>query len=173
MTPPTLTTNRLTLRAITCTDFEPYAAMWADSRVTSFIGGDPRDRQTSWSKFCQSVGLWPLLGYGYWLFEERSSGEMVGLGGLACFERGIAQLDGFPEAGWAFAADHWGKGYASEAVVAIVHWSDTVLGVPELRCIIDPQNTPSIRVAQKCGFTQIDEVKNELGRSLVFARRHP
>jgi RimJ/RimL family protein N-acetyltransferase len=173
MTPPTLHTACLTLRALQLSDFEPYARMWADPRVTSFIGGQPRDRQTSWGKFCQSVGFWPLFDYGYWLFEERASGERVGLGGLACFERGIAQLEGYPEAGWAFAADHWGKGFASEAVAAIMTWADTSLTAPEVRCIIDPENTPSIRVAQKCGFTQIDEVKNELGVSLVFARKRP
>ncbi len=170
MTPSTLTTPHLILRAITLADFEPYAAMWADPRVTSFIGGQPRDRQTSWGKFCQSVGFWPLLGYGFWLFEERASGKLAGLGGLACFERGIAQLEGYPEAGWAFAADHWGKGYASEAVAAIVGWSDTVLAAPEIRCIIDPENGASIRVAQKCGFAQIDDIVNELGRSLILAR---
>jgi RimJ/RimL family protein N-acetyltransferase len=173
MTPPTLHTARLTLRALRLYDFEPYARMWADPRVTSFIGGEPRNRQTSWGKFCQSVGFWPLLGFGYWLFEDRTSGEMVGLGGLACFERGITHLEGYPEAGWAFAADHWGKGYASEAVAAIVTWADTSLAAPEVRCIIDPHNTPSIRVAHKCGFTQIDEVKNELGVSLVLARKRP
>ena len=173
MITPTLQTLRLTLRAIKLSDFEPYAAMWADPRVTDFIGGAPRDRQTSWGKFCQAAGLWSLVGYGYWLIEERASGTMVGQGGLASFERGIAQLDGFPEAGWALSADHWGKGYASEAVTAIVGWSDAELRAPEVRCIIDPENTPSIRVAQKCDFTQIDEVKNELGLSLVFARKRP
>jgi RimJ/RimL family protein N-acetyltransferase len=173
MIAPTITTARLTLRAITLTDFEPYAAMWADPRVTDFIGGDPRDRQTSWGKLCQAAGLWSLVGYGYWLIEERGSGAMIGQGGFACLERGIAQLEGYPEAGWAFAADHWGKGYASEAVAAILEWSDSALPFPEIRCIIDPENTPSIRVAQKCGFTRIDEVKNELGHSLVFARKRP
>jgi RimJ/RimL family protein N-acetyltransferase len=173
MMAPTLHTPRLTLRAIRLSDFEAHAAMWADDRVTTFIGGQPRDRQTSWVKFCQAAGFWSLLGYGYWLFEDRASGALAGMGGLARFERGIAQLEGFPEAGWAFGADYWGKGYASEAVAAIVDWSDTGLKAAEIRCIIDPENTPSIRVAQKCGFTQIDEVKNELGHSLVFARKRP
>jgi RimJ/RimL family protein N-acetyltransferase len=173
MTPPTLQTPRLTLRAIRLSDFEAHAAMWADARVTTFIGGQPRDRQTSWIKFCQAAGLWSLLGYGYWLFEDRASGALAGMGGLASFERGIEQLTGYPEAGWALAPDFWGKGYASEAVAAIIGWSDEVLSAPEVRCIIDPENTPSIRVAQKCGFTQIDEVKNELGHSLVFARKRP
>jgi RimJ/RimL family protein N-acetyltransferase len=169
MIAPTIETNRLTLRAITRDDFEPYAKMWSDERVTTFIGGTPRPRDVSWMKFCQSVGFWPLFGFGYWLFVERATGTMIGLGGLAQFERGINQLDGFPEAGWAFTADSWGNGYASEAVAAIGAWADGQ-SVPEIRCIISPENTPSIRVAEKNGFARIDEVENELGRSLVFSR---
>lgn len=173
MIAPTLQTPRLTLRAIQLSDFEAHAAMWADPRVTTFIGGEPRNRNLSWTKFCQAAGLWSLLGYGYWLFEDRASGALAGMGGLGSFERGIAQLEGYPEAGWALAPDFWAKGYASEAVAAIVGWADSDLQAPEVRCIIDPANTPSIRVAQKCGFTRIDEVKNELGVSLVFARKRP
>ncbi len=173
MIAPTLETPRLTLRHAERADFEAYASMWADERVTSFIGGKPRPRGEAWMRFCQAVGQWELLGYGYWLFVERASDQMVGLGGLACFERGIAQLEGFPEAGWAFTADSWGQGYASEAVAAVMAWSDAHLAVSEIRCIIDPQNTPSIRVAEKNGFARIDEVENELGHSLVFSRRRP
>jgi RimJ/RimL family protein N-acetyltransferase len=167
---PTILTDRLILRAMTPADFEPYAEMWRDPRVTNFIGGTPRPRDESWRRFCQSVGLWGLFGYGYWLFTLRDCGTMIGVGGLAQFERGMPQLDGVPEAGWAFAADHWGQGYASEAVDAIVCWADGALSDTEIRCIIAPENTPSIRVAKKNGFTQIDETENELGVSYVFSR---
>jgi RimJ/RimL family protein N-acetyltransferase len=170
MKAPTLITNRLILRAITPDDFEPYAAMWLDPRVTNFIGGSPRPRDESWRRFCQSVGLWDLFGYGYWLFTLSSTGAMIGVGGLAQFERGMPQLVGFPEAGWAFSADHWGQGYASEAVGAVMHWADGAIAHPEIRCIIAPKNTPSIRVAEKNGFTQIDETENDLGVSKIFAR---
>jgi RimJ/RimL family protein N-acetyltransferase len=173
MIAPTLVSPRLILRHLNLSDFEPYAAMWADNRVTSFIGGAPRRRDVSWLKFCQSVAMWELLGFGYWLFVEKAGGSMIGLGGLASMERGIPQLEGYPEVGWALTAGSWGQGYASEAVAAILDWSDNALAACETRCIIDPENTPSIRVAEKNGFARIDEVENELGRSLVFARRRP
>jgi RimJ/RimL family protein N-acetyltransferase len=171
MIAPEITTERLILRTVRHDDFESYAAMWRDPRVTEFVGGKPRPRDATWRRFCQCAGLWPLLGYGYWLITLRGSGEMIGVGGLAQFERGIDQLQGFPEAGWAFGADQWGQGYASESLAAITGWSDAALK-REMRCIIDPENTPSIRVAVKNGFTQIDEVQNELGISLVFSRGH-
>jgi RimJ/RimL family protein N-acetyltransferase len=88
----------LTLRATRLDDFEPYAAMWTDPRVTDFIGGVPRPRDEAWRRFGQGAGLWPLLGYGYWIFADRKTDALVGVGGLAVFERGIDELNGYPEA---------------------------------------------------------------------------
>lgn len=170
LTAPTLTTDRLILRAMRRDDFEDYAALWRDPRVTSFIGGDPRPRDEAWRRFCQGIGLWTLFGYGYWLVTDRATGHMVGVAGLAQFERGIVQLEGFPEAGWAFGADQWGRGFASETVAAIVAWADLTPGISETRCIIDPANPVSIRVAERCGYVNIGAVTSDLGESLVFAR---
>jgi RimJ/RimL family protein N-acetyltransferase len=165
-TAPTLTTDRLILRASTRADFEAYAAMWADERVTSFIGGQPRDRTLSWTKFTQGAGLWPLMGYGYWLAFERDTGTYVGVGGLANFERGVPSLEGYPEAGWAFGANSWGKGYATEFVNAVLAWADAQrLG--EIRCIISPGNDASVRVSEKLGFQRIADD----GDYMVFARQ--
>ena len=49
---PTLTTERLILRAPVVADWEAYAAMWEDPHVVAFIGGAPRPRDVSWPKFC-------------------------------------------------------------------------------------------------------------------------
>lgn len=168
---PTLHTDRLILRAPSLQDLPAYTAMWADPRTTAFIGGGVRPPEVSYPKFLQMCGLWALYGYGYWSWIERASGTFIGNGGLANFRRvGIPQLEGFPEAGWAIAPDCWGKGYTSEAVAAIVSWADTALNAAETRCIIEPGNAPSIRVAEKAGFVEIDRVESELGTSIVFAR---
>ncbi len=171
MIAPILETPRLNLCTPILSDFDAYAAAWADADFARFVGGEPRSRATSWQKFVQMAGFWPLLGYGYWIIVDRTTRAFIGTAGLAQFDRGIAEIEGLPEAGWAISQSYWGQGYASEAVAAIVRWSDVELCAPETRCIIDPENTPSIRVAEKNGFTRIDEVENELGRSLVFSRR--
>jgi RimJ/RimL family protein N-acetyltransferase len=115
--------------------------------------------------------MWSLFGYGYWAFVERESGRFVGNGGLAQFERGISDLEGFPEAGWAFTPDAWGKGYATEAMTAILGWADaTNLG--EIRCIIDRGNAASHNVAAKLGFTKFAESHDVIGDLFVY-RREP
>lgn len=169
MLAPTLTTKRLILRATSADDFDDYATMWSDTRVTDFIGGAPRPRSDAWLRFTTGAGLWPLLGFGYWIITDRLTGRLVGVGGFARFERGIDELIGYPEAGWAFAADHWGKGFASEAVGAMLGWADRALD-REIRCIIDPGNNASVRVAEKLGFAKFGELRTEAWTTDLYRR---
>lgn len=148
---PTLTTDRLELRAINHGDWNAYAAMWADSRVTAFIGGAPRPRDIAWAKFGQAVAMWPLFGYGNWAVIDRANATFLGVCGFARYERAISELDGYPEAGWAFTAQSWGRGIASEAVGAVLAWADAS-AIAETRCLIDDANVASVRVATRNGY---------------------
>lgn len=170
MTPPTLTTDRLLIEPLGLKHWESYAAAWADPRMTQFISPEPRSRQESWVKFLQGIGLWSLFGYGFWAFCDRATGEFLGNGGLAQFERGIAGLAGYPEAGWAFGYSAWGKGYATEAMEAVFGWADLSLPDPEIRCIIDVENAASMRVGDKLGFTLIETTEGANGPVGLFSR---
>jgi RimJ/RimL family protein N-acetyltransferase len=161
MIAPTLTTDSLTLRAISMADWEPYAAMWADSRVTAFIGGEPRSRQLAWTKFGQAVAMFSLFGYGNWAVIDNETGGFLGVCGFAQYERGHAELEGFPECGWAFVAERWGRGVASEAVAAVTLWADAQ-GIAETRCIVDHANVASVRVATRNGYVAFAELPGDL-----------
>ncbi|WP_373488648.1 GNAT family N-acetyltransferase [Blastomonas sp.] len=169
--PPVIETPRLRLRGAELADFEAFAAMWADDRVTQFIGGSPRTLNESWLRFIGIVGMWSLIGYGYWMFTVRQTGALVGCGGLARFDRGIAELEDYPEAGWAIAPDAWGQGLVSEAMAAVMDWSDNVLRAPEARCIIDPGHAASERVAAKLGFEPMAEALLNSSPINVYTRR--
>lgn len=170
MIAPTLTTDRLILRAQALSDFEAYQAAWADPALTRFIGGTPRDRNTSWQKLLMGSGLWPVLGYGFWSFIDGETGAFLGSGGLAQFERGVAALVGHVEAGWAFVPAAWGKGYATEAMAAVLAWADDMLDVAEIRAIIDHDNRASQRVAEKLGFATMLPAIPELPESALWQR---
>lgn len=171
MTPPTLTTDRLLIEPLGLNHWEAYATAWADPRMTQFISPEPRSRNESWGKFLQGIGLWSLFGYGYWAFCDRASGEFLGNGGLAQFERGIAGLEGYPEAGWAFGFPAWGKGYATEAMEAVLAWADAELPEPEIRCIIDIENIASMRVGEKLGFRLLETTEGTTGPLGLFSRQ--
>lgn len=141
--------------------------------MTAYIGGNPRTRNESWLRFIGMQGLWEMLGYGYWIFADRQNDTLIGVGGLASFERGLAELDGVPEAGWAMAPDHWGKGLVSEAMGAVMAWSDNVLYAPIVRCIIDPGHVASERVASRLGFVQIGTGELAAHPINVYGRPRP
>jgi RimJ/RimL family protein N-acetyltransferase len=171
MIPPTLTTPRLLIEPLALKHWESYAAAWADPRMTQFISPEPRTRQESWMKFLQGAGLWPMFGYGYLAFCDRESGAFLGNGGLARMERGIRGLEGYPEAGWAFLPDAWNKGYATEAMAAVLGWADQTLPDPEIRCTIDIDNRASMRVGEKLGFELIETCKGTTGPLGLFSRK--
>ena len=85
--------------------------MWADPTVVRHIGGKPSSLEESWSRLLRYGGLWSLLGYGYWLVEERGSGAFVGEVGFADFRRELEPgFAGAPEAGWVLTAAARGRG---------------------------------------------------------------
>jgi RimJ/RimL family protein N-acetyltransferase len=151
--------------------WESYASMWADPRTSQFIGGRARGRSESWLKFSAATGLWNLLGHGYWAFLDRENSMFVGIGGLSQWERGIAGLEGASETGWAIIPDAWGKGYATEAMQAVLNWADAVSHMPETRCIIDPGNLPSQRVAEKLCYIHLQTTEEALGPTALYTRK--
>ncbi len=155
----TIDTARLRLRRHRADDYAACRTLWGDLAVVRHIGGTPQDAQTVWFRLLRYAGSWSLLGYGNWVVEDRATGAFLGEAGLLRAERGLPELDGRPEAGWVLLPSAWGKGIASEAMAAAMHWADTHLDAPSCRCIIDPDNDGSIRVATKLGFTPMTDTQ--------------
>jgi RimJ/RimL family protein N-acetyltransferase len=170
-TVPLLETERLRLRAHRRGDYAALAAIWSDPVVVRFIGGTPSTPQEAWMRMLRYLGLWSLLGYGYWAIEEKSSGRFIGDIGYADFKRDIVPaLDGMPELGWVIAPDVHGKGYASEALAAVLVWGQSHFGDHQAACIISPDNTASIRLATKMGFRLWRETTFHDEPTLIFTR---
>lgn len=162
-------TARLVLRGYAADDFADCAAMWADREVTRFIGQPSTDEQ-AWARLLRYVGHWTLLGYGHWAVFERATGAFVGEIGVSDFRRDIAPPIGNHEAGWVLARAMHGKGYATEALAAVLGWTDANLpGVPTV-CMIDPANVASLGVAKKNGYEEIG-TRQYHGASVVILRR--
>jgi len=152
---PVLETERLVLRGYMPSDFPAFAAMWDDSSVNRFIGGAPLSEEEAWAKFLRTLGMWVAMGFGFWTVVEKASGLCVGETGFLEGRREIVPtLKGTPEIGWAFVPSAQGKGYATEAVSAALKWGDRRFGKVRMACIIAPENSASLRVAEKSGFRE-------------------
>ncbi len=168
---PVLSTPRLILRGHTLDDFEPMVAIWSDPIVQRHFHGVSLTREDIWAKFLRQFGVWAVMGYGSWAVEEKETGAYVGVTGIFEVKRGLdPALEGLPEAGWSLASRVHGKGYATEASRAALAWADVQLGRPRMFCIVVPENKPSIRVAEKCGFRLWRETTYKDEATLIFLR---
>ncbi|WP_428393724.1 GNAT family N-acetyltransferase [Lichenicoccus sp.] len=172
---PKLETPRLTLQGHTPSDFDDLAAMWADPLVVRHITGKASTPQESWSRLLRNRGLWSVLGYGYWCVRETRSGRYVGDVGFADFRRDSGpSVRGVPEAGWVLARWAHGRGFAHEAVSAILSWLDGSTEHERVVCFIVAGNAPSIRIAEKSGFVASGIVRlNDEAVSLWERKRAP
>ena len=142
---PVLETQRLILRPTATEDLDGWAELMGDAEAARFIGGQ-QPRSSSWRFMAAMAGSWTLKGFGMFSVIEKSTGLWMG-------RIGPWQPEDWPgtEVGWSLKRAAWGKGYAVEAAVATIDWAFDHLGWDEVVHCIDPENTPSQKVAEKLG----------------------
>jgi ribosomal-protein-alanine N-acetyltransferase len=145
--PSQVETTRLLLTTPSVEDadaiFERYAS---DPDVTRYLGW-PRHRSLADTLgfLSFSAAQWDEDGAGPYLIRDRNDGRVLGSTGLALEPRGVAIT------GYVLATDAWGKGYATEALRAVVDVAVSI-GVERLYALCHPQHRASSRVLEKCGF---------------------
>jgi RimJ/RimL family protein N-acetyltransferase len=168
---PTIETPRLILRRPAMTDYDAAFAIRNEDAVTRHIGGQKSTPEEVWGRLLRYVGHWEVLGYGFWSVVERESGALIGEVGFADFHRDMAPSFGdTPEMGWLLTGAVHGRGYATEAVAAALTWADRALKHPKVVCMISPENTPSLRVAERVGFRETGRAAYHGDPVILFAR---
>ena len=84
--------------------------------------------------------------YAIWMIE-RKDGTHVGELSFKGFN-----ADGSVEIGYGILEEYQGRGYATEAVEAVVRWALKQPGVTRVEAEAEPDNRASQRVLEKCGF---------------------
>jgi RimJ/RimL family protein N-acetyltransferase len=151
-----LETDRLILREFKLEDARPMEAVLGDPDVMEFSEGVmDTEGVATWLKFAKEG--YARRGYGPWAIIEKSSEAVIGYCGLFHFPdiNGREEI----EIGYRLARKQWGKGYATEAALAVRDNAFNSLGMRRLICMVDPHNTRSVRVAEKLGMTKQGEVK--------------
>lgn len=168
---PTLETERLILRPFRLDDLDAHAAILSDAEVIRYVSGEPVTREDAWRRLLAGVGMWSLIGCGPWAVELRSDGRLVGQCGFFQFNRDITpSILGEPEMGWIFDRSVHGQGVAFEACRAALTWADQALESQSYPAIIDPENRPSMKLAERLGFVR-EADGNYRGQAIAFFRR--
>jgi RimJ/RimL family protein N-acetyltransferase len=88
--------------------------------------------------------------------ERKDTGEFIGFVGLSVPRR---ELPFTPcvEIGWRLAREHWGRGFATEAAMAMLRAGFEQVGLEEIVSFTSIVNEPSRRVMERIGMTKANE----------------
>jgi [ribosomal protein S5]-alanine N-acetyltransferase len=149
--PERIETARLILRKPVLGDAASIFSRYASDRdVTKYLAWSRHQSLADTESFVAfSDSEWHRWPAGPYLIESHT-GQLLGSTGLAFESPKTAST------GYVLAKDAWGKGYATEALHAMVTLASS-LHLENLYALCHPENSASIRVLEKCGFLRVDQ----------------
>lgn len=174
-------TARLRLRAATLADVEALHTILADEHAMAFWSTMPhRDLEETRAWVENMVAIPPDAGED---FVVEHDGRVIGKAGLYRF----------PEIGFIFHPGAWGRGFAHEALCAVLDRAFRVHRLPAVEADVDPRNTACLKLLQRLGFAEVGrrsrtwligdrwcdsvdlrlEARRWADRDAVMAPRHP
>ena len=153
-------TERLLLRMPVLEDAEAALALITDPVAMEFIGGvHPSARSDPEFVVRRWLERWDQNGCGPFSIVRLEDGRWLGRTGVLVWDVRTWTHTTFasagehaqPELGWALAREHWGHGYATEAVRAVRDWAYAEREVELLVSAIAPANVRSQRLAERLG----------------------
>jgi RimJ/RimL family protein N-acetyltransferase len=165
-----LITERLRLRRSAPEDADTISAYRSDPEVYRTQGWERTDPDGVQADIEEMAGRIPGEPGGWVQFsvEERDGGRLVG-------DVGISPAEGEPgviKVGYTISPDVQGRGYATEAVQALVDYALHTLGAEVVRAYADADNTSSIRVAEKVGMRLIERFEHREGDEVWYGVRY-
>lgn len=79
---------------------------------------------------------------------SKATGQLIGWCGLGVLDFSVPDTELY----YLIGREHWGRGYATEAAMALAAYAFDVIGLERLYAKADPQNTASLGVFKKLGF---------------------
>lgn len=143
-------TERLFMKPLTLNNFEEMRLLSSDPEIMRYITGRAETPEETKKKLERLVLHYEKHGFGFCSVYEKISGEFIGRAGLIYLELNDQQPD--IEIGYTLGKKFWNRGYATELVNALINWGLKNLAVKRLVALIDPENTESRHVAEKCGL---------------------
>jgi RimJ/RimL family protein N-acetyltransferase len=167
-----LTTARLRLEPFADKHLADMNAMNCHPEVMRYLSGKPETLDETRAIIERVKARWLEVGYSWWSFIARETGQFVGAGCLQNLRREATPLpdpDGPLEIGWRLRRDAQGRGFATEAATAIVDFAFDVRAAQELLAVCHPENTASAGVMARLGM-QDQGLQRWYGREMTTYR---
>lgn len=162
---------RLVLREMSAADWQPIAGYNGAPAFHRFLPIAAPDEETTrgFVALCLARARERPQRHFDVVLEERGLGEVVGTLRLSLRGRGSGDI------GYAIRPQSWNRGFATEAITALLAAARAQLGLEEVWATVDPDNAASRRVMEKLGFQrcageQGAPIKARRPPSLVYVR---
>ncbi|WP_413700867.1 GNAT family N-acetyltransferase [Psychromonas sp. KJ10-10] len=144
-----ITTKRLILRPFEDDDFNDIHQLLSDPEVMRFSLNGPysKEKTASFMAYCiqRSQNSQPSL---LAIIDKKTNKFMGSCGFFA--QKILAKQE--IELGYRLSKQYWGKGFATEATIAVKQYAFNEMGLTRLISLIEKDNIASIAVAEKNGF---------------------
>ncbi len=144
-------TERLLLREWTEEDAEKLAEINKDPRVMEYV--IPATERLSVELVDKMKNHFIRYGFGLFACTVKETGEMIGWVGLNVPDF-KAPFTPCVEIGWRLAHHAWGKGYATEATLAVLDAAFNRYGLEEVVAYTVPENLRCRYLMEKIGMAQ-------------------
>lgn len=158
---PVLETERLLLRELTDEDAESIFACFSDHDVTRYYGLEPLERLDQARKLIDFFAQNYVERRGIRWGIERKGGGIIGTIGFNAWVPKHKRA----EIGYEIHPEHWRKGYASEAIAAIVAYGFDALDLMRIGAVVFTENDPSQKLLLKMGFQLEGVLRNYMVQS--------
>lgn len=146
-----LTTERLVLRAPRATDAEAALVMRSDPEVMRHVNRPMATTLEEAQAWLELISARTAANESvHWAITRKGEDRFMGLIGLWR----LVKEHHYGELGYTVMREHWGRGYTSEAIGAVVDFGFRTLGLHRVEAITRPQNAASMRVLEKNGFVR-------------------
>jgi RimJ/RimL family protein N-acetyltransferase len=144
-------TDRLRLRSLEPDDAEGLFKVYGDAETMRHVGrtGRPVVDLAAAHRAVETLrGNEAAHGFSLWALDESEGDPLVGVAGLAMVEGVGPEV----EAAYILRRDRWGRGYATEALRAVLEIGHEQLGLGRIVALAYAENDPSRRVMEKAGM---------------------
>jgi ribosomal-protein-alanine N-acetyltransferase len=146
-----LQTARLDLRPLAPTDVDALFALKSDPVVMRYGSSPPwSDRQKAVDYIERDLRAMAAGEFVQLAIVAREDAAVIGTCNLGDFDTQCRRAD----VGYSLIVSAWGRGYASEAVAALLDWGFEHLDLHRVEADIDPRNAASARALERLGFVR-------------------
>ncbi|WP_138494958.1 GNAT family N-acetyltransferase [Paenibacillus pinistramenti] len=149
---PVLESTRLVLRRLEESDAEQLYKYWSDPEVVKFMNVPPFADAADTQEMIRWLNLLAETEDTLrWGIEVKSTGRLIGSCGYNTW-----QLSGTyrAEIGYELGREYWQQGYMFEALEAMFRFGFETMGLNRIEALTFPENTASISLLQKLGFSR-------------------